>query len=97
MGQPGTVFLLKAMLMTCSHASNGTKLTEKRAFPCGVTCVGIFWPRADIVISRLPSPAWLASTAETGRHALIEFRGIERPKRQRTFVPSFLYAATWLL
>lgn len=59
---PGTASLLKVIVIKWSMASNGTKLTAKRALPCGWTLVGIFRPRALMVISKLPSPAWLAST-----------------------------------
>ena len=55
-GAPGTKSLLKVMLIVWSTPSIGTKLTANLADPRGWTCVGMFLPRADMVISRFPSP-----------------------------------------
>lgn len=62
---PGTDSLLKDMLIKWSMNSDGTKDTANFALPRGWTCVGIFRPCVLTVISKFPSPAWLAST-ETG-------------------------------
>jgi hypothetical protein len=50
--------------MTWSVGWSGRKLTANLALPWGCTWVGIFAPLADIVISKLPSPASLASTTQ---------------------------------
>lgn len=62
--KPGTTSLLNAMLMKWSASSEGTNEMANLAFPKGSTWVGIFRPCPLTVISRLPSPALLASTKQ---------------------------------
>ena len=69
---PGTFSSLNVTWILWSAVTSGTKDTSKTALPSGSTWVGIDWPSTRPAstgftkISRLPSPARLASTSGQG-------------------------------
>ena len=83
---PRMFSLLKVILARCWPHSTGTKLTRNMPGPWAVTLFDTFWPEGpQILISNVPSPAFLTSTNHNTHHLLLLTRRSNHCEKLRYF------------